>query len=101
MGCKASRLVSAEDQLKFGKRWTAIAGGRYDRYDSVTMNRLNGVRTIIDQNAFTGRLLSLVYDAGNGLFPYISYDDSFEGFSGSDRYGNTFEPTTGRPTRRW
>ncbi len=84
-----------QDQLRFGKRWTAIAGGRYDRYDSITVNRLSGARTSIDQNAFTGRL-GLVYDAGNGLFPYISYDESFEGLSGSDRYGNTFDPTTGR-----
>lgn len=83
-----------QDQLKFG-RWTAIAGGRYDRYDSSTLNRLKGSRTVIDQNAFTGRL-GLVYDAGNGLFPYISYDESFEGLSGSDRYGRTFDPTTGR-----
>ncbi|SFM32810.1 TonB-dependent siderophore receptor [Pelosinus propionicus] len=84
-----------QDQLKFGKRWTATAGGRYDRYNSYTTNRLSGARTIIDQNAFTGRL-GLVYDAGNGLFPYVSYDESFEGLAGSDRYGNSFDPTTGR-----
>lgn len=85
----------AQDQMKFGQRWTAIVGGRYDRYDSDTLNRLSEARTVIDQNAFTGRL-GVIYDAGRGLMPYFSYDESFEGQSGVDRYGNRFDPTTGR-----
>lgn len=84
-----------QDQLKIGKRWTAVAGGRYDRYDSDTLNRLSGARTVIDQNAFTGRL-GVVYDAGHGLMPYLSYDESFEGQSGTDRQNNQFDPTTSR-----
>lgn len=83
-----------QDQLKFG-RWTATAGGRYDRYDSDILNRLTNTHTRIDQNAFTGRL-GLVYDAGNGVFPYFSYDESFEGQQGADRHGQPFDPTTGR-----
>jgi iron complex outermembrane receptor protein len=84
-----------QDQLKFGQHWTAIVGGRYDRYKSDELNRLNGTHRIIDQNAFTGRL-GLVYEAGDGLFPYISYDESFEGQVGTDRYGHSFSPTTGQ-----
>lgn len=83
-----------QDQLKFG-RWTAMAGGRYDQLDQTTLNLRTGVRSRIDQHAFTGRL-GLVYDAGEGLFPYLSYDESFEGQAGSDRHGNAFDPTTGR-----
>ncbi|SFM00282.1 TonB-dependent siderophore receptor [Pelosinus propionicus] len=84
-----------QDQLKFGQRWTAIAGGRYDSYNSNVLNRKTNGHTRIDQDAFTGRM-GLVCDAGNGLFPYISYDESFEGQTGTDRYGNAFNPTTGR-----
>ncbi|QDR79514.1 TonB-dependent siderophore receptor [Sporomusa termitida] len=83
-----------QDQLKWG-RWTALAAGRYDRFDQDTRNIKTDAHTRIDQNAFTGRL-GLVYDAGGGLFPYLSYDESFEGQAGTDRYGNAFEPTTGR-----
>ncbi|WP_110953744.1 TonB-dependent siderophore receptor [Anaerosinus massiliensis] len=84
-----------QDQLKFGERWTAILGGRYDRYDNTFRNLSNGTTTITDQNAFSGRA-GIVYDAGNGIKPYISYSESFQGQSGSDRHGNAFDPTTGK-----
>jgi iron complex outermembrane receptor protein len=84
-----------QDQLKFGDHWTVLAGGRYDRYNSNSLNLKTNTRTLIDQNAFTGRL-GVVYDAGGGLSPYISYDESFEAQSGTDRYGNAFDPSTGR-----
>lgn len=83
-----------QDQLKFGDRWTAILGGRYDRYDNFFKNVSYGTTTVTDQNAFTGRA-GIVYDAGGGVKPYISYSESFQGQSGSDRHGNAFEPTTG------
>lgn len=83
-----------QDQLKSG-RWTAVLGGRYDRYDQTFRNLSYGSTTITDQNAFTGRA-GIVYDAGSGVKPYVSYSESFEGQGGSDRHGNAFEPTTGR-----
>lgn len=84
-----------QDQLKVGERWTAILGGRYDRYDNTFRNISYGTTTITDQNAFSGRA-GIVYDAGNGIKPYISYSESFEGQGGSDRHGNAFKPTTGK-----
>ena len=85
-----------QDQLKFGRRWTAIAAGRYDQYSSNTRNLKTGtVGSRIDQSDFTKRL-GLVYDNGNGLFPYLSYDESFEGQTGTDRYDRAFKPTTGQ-----
>ncbi|AJQ26561.1 TonB-dependent siderophore receptor [Pelosinus fermentans] len=84
-----------QDQLKFGGKWTAVLGGRYDRYDNIFRNVSNGTTTITDQNAFTGRA-GIVYDAGNGVMPYISYNESFEGQGGSDRHGKAFKPTTGQ-----
>ncbi len=84
-----------QDQLKFGNHWTVLAGGRYDRYNSNSLNLKSNTRTLIDQNAFTGRL-GIVYDTGSGLFPYISYDESFEPQTGHDRNGSAFDPTTGR-----
>ncbi len=83
-----------QDQLKF-KQWTAILGGRYDRYDQSFRNLSSGATTVTDQNAFSGRA-GIVYDAGHGFKPYVSYSESFEGQGGSDRHGNAFKPTTGR-----
>ncbi|WP_378956846.1 TonB-dependent siderophore receptor [Pelosinus sp. sgz500959] len=84
-----------QDQLKFNKRWTALVGGRYDQYDQDSLNLKNGIRTRTNQDALTGRL-GLVYDAGDGVMPYISYNESFQAQSGNDRNGNSFTPTTGR-----
>jgi len=84
-----------QDQMKFGDRWTALAGGRYDQYKSDSLNLKNGLHTRLNQDAFTGRL-GLVYDAGGGVMPYISYNESFQAQSGTDRIGNSFNPTTGR-----
>lgn len=84
-----------QDQMKFGDRWTALAGGRYDRYNSDIDNLKTGLNTRLKQNAFTGRL-GIVYDAGGGVSPYLSYNESFQPQSGTDRFGSAFDPTTGR-----
>lgn len=84
-----------QDQIKFGGRWTALAGGRYDRYKNDSLNLKTGLHTRLNQDAFTGRL-GLVYDAGNGVMPYVSYNESFEAQSGTSRLGDSFDPTTGR-----
>ncbi len=84
-----------QDQIKFGQRWTALAGGRYDQYDTDSLNLKNNKRTRTDKSAFTGRV-GLVYDAGGGLKPYVSYNESFQAQAGVNRLGNAFDPTTGR-----
>lgn len=82
-----------QDQIKLDN-WVLLLGGRYDIARQETTNRLTGTVTEIDDNAFTGRA-GLVYLFDNGLAPYLSYSTSFQPQSGTDRFGNSFDPTTG------
>ncbi|WP_200870582.1 TonB-dependent siderophore receptor [Methylobacter tundripaludum] len=83
-----------QDQIKFGEHWRATLGGRYDRADSVTKNKLTGLSTTQDDNALTGRA-GLVYVADNGLAPYFSYAQSFLPALGTDAAGKALKPETG------
>lgn len=79
-----------QDQIKFGERWIAVLGGRYDatRYDQ-------GAGTPADKaHAFTPRL-ALMYLAGNGISPYYSYSRSFQPTAGTDFHLQRLKPTTG------
>lgn len=87
--------VYVQDQMTFGDKWVATLSGRQDWYQLNGVNPQTGVKTVIDQDAFTGRA-GLVYHATSELSPYISYSESFQPQSGTDRNHNPFEPTTGR-----
>lgn len=87
--------VYLQDQMKFGGKWVATVSGRQDWYQLNGVNPQTGDKTIIDQDAFTGRA-GLVYHATSELSPYISYSESFQPQSGTDRNKNPFKPTTGR-----
>lgn len=80
------RGLYLQDQAKWGDRWVFLAGGRRDWYEDNAKS--------IKQTATTGRA-GIVYHATSELSPYISYTESFEPQSGSDRYGKAFVPTTG------
>ena len=80
------RGLYLQDQAKLGDRWVFLAGGRRDWYEDDAKS--------IKQTANTGRA-GIVYHATSELSPYISYTESFEPQSGSDRYGKAFVPTTG------
>ncbi|OJT97698.1 MAG: ligand-gated channel [Rhizobium sp. 63-7] len=82
-----------QDQIKLDN-WVLLLGGRYDIARQDTTNRLTGTVTEMDDTAFTGRV-GLVYLFDNGLAPYASYSTSFQPQGGTDRFGNTFDPTTG------
>ncbi|QBF26593.1 TonB-dependent siderophore receptor [Pseudomonas tructae] len=94
--------VYLQDQIKLGK-WVASLGGRYDwasqdtdsRTYSVASGRTTGGLTTLDADDFTGRL-GLGYLFDSGVFPYISYSESFIPTSGTDRSGSPFEPETAR-----
>jgi iron complex outermembrane receptor protein len=85
----------AQDQIKLGDKWTALIGGRQDRYDRDVVNPQTNARNRQKLDAFTGRA-GIVYHAGRGLSPYLSYSESFEPVEAQDRYGKDFEPTTGK-----
>lgn len=87
--------VYAQNQMKIADKWVFLLGGRQDW----TENERTPYFGPIDWNrstdsAFTGRVGG-VYLADNGLAPFISYSQSFEPISGTDRHGNQFEPTRG------
>lgn len=91
--------VYLQEQMKIGQL-VLLAGGRLDWSDSTTENRsagsfaLPGTSRQTD-HAFTGRA-GAVYLFDNGLAPYVSYSESFEPQSGTDRFLKPFDPTTGR-----
>ncbi|MFZ6764843.1 TonB-dependent siderophore receptor [Pseudoroseomonas sp. WGS1072] len=91
--------VYLQDQVRIGQL-VLMAGGRIDWSDSTTENRragsfaLTGTSRQTD-SAFTGRA-GAVYLFENGLAPYVSYSESFEPQTGTDRNLNPFDPTTGR-----
>jgi iron complex outermembrane recepter protein len=83
-----------QDQLALGN-WRFTAGGRYDWVRNNSLNRKTDVRTITDEQAFTGRAAAM-YLFDNGLAPYVSYSESFQPATGTDRNGDGFDPTTGK-----
>lgn len=86
--------VYIQDQITIGQLHL-IASGRWDWYDQRTLNKKNGTRTPLSQDAFTMRLGAL-YEFEFGLSPYVSYSESFEPQAGTDYLGNSFVPTTGK-----
>ncbi|MCH3719291.1 TonB-dependent receptor, partial [Campylobacter lari] len=82
--------------MKIADKWVVLLGGRYDHVRDNQSNLYTGETSIDNEKskAFTGRA-GLVYLADNGLAPYLSFSQSFEPTTGSDRQGARFEPTTG------
>ena len=91
-----------QDQIRLGN-WVASLGGRYDwasqDTDSRTYSVASGLTTgglqTVDADDFTGRV-GLGYLFDSGVFPYISYTESFVPVSGTDRSGSAFQPETAR-----
>ncbi|MBJ7536364.1 TonB-dependent siderophore receptor [Marinomonas transparens] len=83
-----------QDQMRLNQ-WVFIAGGRYDVYKSTETGIKYGAQTDtkIDQKQFTGRIGTL-YELDNGFSPFISYAQSFEPVSGSDRNGDPYDTST-------
>lgn len=95
-----SRLTSdqfgiyLQDQITWNKKWVLLLSGRNDWSESRTTKHSNQAQTIQSDHKATGRI-GAVYLADNGLAPYISYSQSFNPTSGTDREGNSFRPTEG------
>lgn len=83
-----------QDQIRFDQ-WVFIAGGRYDQFKSTETGRKYGAatNTKVDQSQFSGRAGAL-YEFDNGVAPFVSYAQSFEPITGSDRNGKTFDTST-------
>lgn len=84
-----------QDQIKFGERWVATLGGRYDWAKVESEDHLTNTKSRQTDEKFTGRA-GLVYLAENGLAPYASYAESFVPNVATDPLtGKAFDPETG------
>ena len=92
----ASRIGAyAQNHMKIDGKWVVLLGGRQDWAEERSANYFGDTSWKSEHSdAFTGRA-GLVYLAENGLAPFISYSESFEPQTGSDRTGKQFDPTTG------
>jgi iron complex outermembrane recepter protein len=88
--------VYFQDQIKFGERWAATLGGRYDWANVKNASRQDGAQTKQSDGKASYRA-GLVYLHPNGLAPYLSYSESFMPISATDPVsGRPFAPETGR-----
>ena len=89
--------IYAQDQIKLFDKLVITAGVRKDwasRKDYSYTTRV--ITAVSDVSAVTGRI-GAVYLFDNGLAPYASYAESFQPtVGGVDRFGNSFDPTTGQ-----
>lgn len=87
--------IYLQDKINFEERWNVLLGLRHDWADQEFTAHRNG-QTVKRDNQETTWRAGLVYEADNGLAPYISYAQSFFPVSVGD-YTNAinFDPTTG------
>ncbi|MFC0216881.1 TonB-dependent siderophore receptor [Pseudochelatococcus lubricantis] len=88
----------AQDQIRLGK-WAFLLGVRQDWVETRQNAQASPGssvfrRTKETDDAFSGNA-GVVYLFDNGLAPYASFSTSFEPVSGTDYYGNTFDPSEG------
>ncbi|RZL03449.1 MAG: TonB-dependent siderophore receptor [Rubrivivax sp.] len=89
--------VYAQDQMKIADQWVVLLGGRqeWSKNDTRSADVPQPPWANEDSDAFTGRT-GLVYLAGNGLAPFVSYSQSFEPTAGIDAItGERLRPTRG------
>lgn len=88
--------IYAQDQIKIADRFVVLIGARYDRVRYNEWAYFTGQKTADNEknDAFVPRL-GLVYLAGGGFAPFVSYSESFEPVGGRDRTGTRFKPTKG------
>lgn len=89
--------IYAQDQMKIAEQWVLNIGGRQDWVSSdrcsLAMPSLCPTKDE-KSDAFTGKL-GLVYLAGNGLAPFVSFSQAWEPVSGVDGAGKRLKPTQG------
>jgi len=84
----------AQDQIRFGE-WIATLNGRYDHVTTKSTDKVGAANFSDDTGEFSGRL-GLGYEFANGITPYVAVSRSFNPVIGSDFFGESFEPETGR-----
>ena len=87
--------VYVQNQFKYDGSWLFLLGGRYDR--ATTSDIQPNSRIDMRDNKFS-KTGGIMYLAENGLYPYISYAESFSPEVGRDGYGKAYVPTEGKQT---
>ncbi|WP_148863647.1 TonB-dependent siderophore receptor [Marinobacter fonticola] len=85
-----------QDQIRWNQ-WVFIAGTRFDHYRGTEKGIEYGAQ--IDRELEEDNLSSragMLYEFSNGISPFVSYSESFQPESGTDRFGNEFDPSTGK-----
>lgn len=87
--------VYLQDQIELGQ-FVIIGGVRWDDFTGEEKGKKYGatVDSRLDQDNVSSRA-GVLYRGDNGFSPYLSYAESFEPQTGSDRNGNEFDPSTG------
>jgi len=83
-----------QEQMQW-RRWIATAALRHDWSRDAALNRATHAGSRYADTAVTGRA-GVLYQAGRGISPYLSYASSFEPANGTDWSGAQFKPTEGR-----
>ena len=85
----------AQDQIKLGERWVALAGLRHDWSDYRSRPFFTAAPWSAERtDAFTGRV-GVVYLAPGGWAPFAGYSQSFQPQGGTGAQGQRFKPTEG------
>ncbi|WP_434563295.1 TonB-dependent siderophore receptor [Pseudomonas sp. Z4-20] len=87
--------IYLQDQIKFDDHWLLLLGGRHDWADQDQEAFRDGLKLSQGDEATTWRA-GLVYQADNGLAPYISYSESFFPVAVAEATDRTFAPTEGK-----
>ncbi|AIR89688.1 TonB-dependent siderophore receptor [Pseudomonas cremoricolorata] len=87
--------VYFQDQIRFDDHWLLLLGGRHDWARQNQRAFRTGQKLKQSDEATTWRA-GLVYQADNGLAPYLSYSESFFPVGVAEFTGRTFEPTEGK-----
>ncbi len=88
--------IYLQDQIKFDDHWLLLLGGRHDWANQDQKASAPGQDPTHQSNEATTWRAGLVYQADNGLAPYISYSESFFPVAVSEASGQTFDPTEGK-----
>ena len=84
---KSQNSLYAQYHMKWNDKWIGVIGGRYDDIDTESESIAAAQSESRDDSQFSGNF-GLMYQADNGVSPYISYSESFEVLS-------TIDPATG------
>ncbi len=85
----------AQDQVKFGPRWTALLGLRRDWSRNRIDDHVAAQRTV-QRDAATTLSAGLVHEFVPGWAAYVSYGESFLPVAGTNASGSPFVPETGK-----